>query len=439
MGEIMDRDKRISYFKALLKKEPYGSMEIWYKGKTQKFPVFEIDLDYLIYNCHNGRINSLVKSDEKETGHELDPTDPKDVEKIEKFLWSSHVSNNKGTEKNIKEQGQLRYGIVTKDGVIIDGNRRSLILRRISQESPRYFRAVVLEEALKENTKEIMRLETTYQMGEDAKVDYNAIEKYLKCQDLKDVDFDENQIAKMMGEKPSKIKEYLSIMELMKDYLDKLGYSGIFTRLEKTEGTFVNLNSYLNRYKEGKSSIIQWKRKCGESDLNDLKLIYFDIIRGVYNKPTSDTGDPKDYRIIGQISKKESFFRNEDIWEKFRDQHFKDIDPISEKEKSIEEYREENPKLPLSQLFKRRDEVWAKEVDSHLKKNMGLGRDALDNKNKQNAPLELLESAKAKLDSINTEGKAFLEDSKVLAVVNEINRLTYEFKKIIDKGHKKGH
>jgi hypothetical protein len=50
---------------------------------------------------------------------------------------------------------------------------------------------------------------------------------------------------------------------------------------------------------------------------------------------------------------------------------------------------------------------------------MGLAREGLDNINKQNAPLELLDGAKAKLESINTEVKAFLEDEQVYELVRE--------------------
>ena len=432
----MEKEKRISHITKLMEKKPYASMEVWYKNKRQKLPVYEIDLDYLIYNPYNGRINSLVKSYEKQTGEVLDPTNKKDKKIIEKFLWNSNIPSNKYTQKSIKEQGQLKYGIVTKDGVIIDGNRRALTLNKVYDEdnkSPRYFLAVVLEETLDENPKEIMRLETTYQMGEDAKVDYPAIEKYLQCKDLKSYEFTNDEIAKMMGETSTKIAEYLSIMELMDDYLSKLGYTGIYTRLDKTEGAFVDLNSYMGRYDGGKKSkIIQWNYK--ESDLNDLKLIYFDYIRGLYNRSklgASDSGDSKDYRFIGQTSKKGSFFSNEGVWDNFRDKHFENVDHISEEEPSIERLREENPGTDLNQLLKSRDELWAKHVDPHLQKNMGLSREALGNINKQNEPVELLLGAKGKLESINTKVKAFLEDPHVLEVVGEINSMTYEFKKLI--------
>lgn len=437
----MDKQSRIKYFDKLKSKEPYSHKDIYYKGKKQKLPVYEIDLDYLVYNQWNGRIASLVKSHYKETGFEIDATDPKGIELIEKFLWQSNEPANKVTEKSILDQGQNEYGIVTRDGVVIDGNRRSLILRRVAKlkkESPVYFLGVVLDESLDDDPKEIMRLETTYQMGEDAKVDYNAIEKYLKCKDLISYSFNEKEIGKMMGDSEAKVKEYLSIMNLMDDYLDKLGYSGIYTRLDKTEGAFVDFNNYLNRYSRSKKSeIVQWN--YNDSDLNDLKLIYFDYIRGIYNRgkqTDSGTGDSKDYRFIGQTSKKGSFFSNEDVWNKFRDSHFEYIEPITEAEPSIDQDRGENSGLSLDDLLKQRDIRWAKKADSSLKRNIGLGLESLNNLNKQNAPIELLEGAKAKLDSINTDVKAFLEDESVYRLVREINNITYEFTNLI-KAHKK--
>lgn len=435
----MERDQRVKYFTELLKsKQPYGNMEVWYKNKRQKMPVYEIDLDYLVYNRYNGRIASFVKSYEKQTGNELDATKSNDIDKIEGFLVNSNLPSNKATEKSIAEQGQLKYGIVTKDGVIIDGNRRAMILKRVySEDNPVYFRGVVLEETLDENPKEIMRLETTFQMGEDAKVDYNAIEKYLKCADLQSYEFTNADIAKMMGENPSQIAEYLSIMDLMNDYLDKLGYNGIYTRLDKTEGAFVDLDAYLERYVGGRSKMIQWN--YNDSDLNDLKLIYFDYIRDIYNRgklSAGDSGDSKDYRYIGQTSKKGSLFANKDVWQNFRDRHFEQLDPIREKEQTIEDLREQSTTQDLDHILKGRDESWAKQVDPYLKKNMGLGREALDNVNKQNEPLELLLSAKAKLESINTESKVFLEDDNVYKIVDELRKLTETFKSII-KNRKK--
>jgi len=130
----MDTEMRIKYFENLKRGEPYSFKEIYYQGKTQKLPVFRINLDYVVYNRWNGRIGSLVKSYEQEKGVELNASDAACYQIIEKFLWESNIGANKATYDNLKEQGQKEYGIVTKDGVIIDGNRRAMLLRKKANE-----------------------------------------------------------------------------------------------------------------------------------------------------------------------------------------------------------------------------------------------------------------------------------------------------------------
>src|SRR3546814_19267808 len=49
---------------------------------------------------------------------------------IEELLWQSAVPRNKATLLDLKDKGQQRPGIVSLDGVIIDGNRRAMLLRR---------------------------------------------------------------------------------------------------------------------------------------------------------------------------------------------------------------------------------------------------------------------------------------------------------------------
>jgi hypothetical protein len=451
----MNREQRIAYLSKLSssEKKPSRSKEIWYKISRQTLPVHEIDLQYLIYNAYNGRIASFVKSYERQTGKKLDATDPGDVKIIEEFLWNSNTPSNKETKKSLKDKRQLEYGIVTKDGVIIDGNRRAFLIKQIAAEraeQPAYFLAVILDERLDENPKEIMRLETTYQMGEDAKVDYNAIEKYLRCKDLMSEGFTSEEIGKMMGENPPKIEEYVSIMTLMDDYLEKLGYSGIYTRLDRTEGAFVDLNGYLKKYQGKNSGMASWHYK--PTDVEDLKLIYYDYIQFMYNKTKGkrkdeDEGgvfgseDSKDYRTIGKPSKKESLFcADEKIWAKFRDNHFQKLDPIREKfiegGFTIDALKKDSEGMDLNTLLKRRDELWAEKVGPALKENLGTAKYELQNFNNQNEPEILLRRALSTLESIDTEPKSFYESPEVEQLVSVISKLTWDLKQLIKQKRK---
>ena len=105
-------------------------------------------------------------------------------------------------------------------------------------------------------------------MGEDDKLDYNPIEKYLKCKELKRLGFSEEDIAGFMSEKPSQIKEWINVLDLMEDYLKEYDYEGIYTRLEKTEGPFVDLENYLDRIERLISNISPFFIRIRKSDLN---------------------------------------------------------------------------------------------------------------------------------------------------------------------------
>jgi len=405
---------------------------IVYKGERRAFNAYKIPLVDLIYNKYNGRISSSVKSFEKQY-RELNPENEKDKERIEQFLWESKEDRNKQTMESLVEIGQQVHGIVTSDGVIIDGNRRAMLLNRIwndrsewrkkknhNVDECQYFVAVILPDNA--DKKEVLRLETTYQMGEDKKLDYNAIEKYLKCKDLKAEGFSEADIAKMMSEEESEVKKWLRIMKLMDEYLSSLDYKGIYTRLEKREGQFVDLTAYLASYEAANgNSRVSWD--YDEGDLADLKAISFDYIRAQY--------EGKEFRLLAKPSKKESFFCNKKVWSDFRDRHFKFIDTISEK--PLKELRKESPDGDLSKLLKARDDEWKERAKDALKENLSRSETKLGNINESNRPLELAHKAKDALDSINTDVDAFFS-AKVNDILNEITKVVAEYQKLIKKG-----
>ncbi len=423
----MEKAARIKELEKIKTGTPYKMDDIIYRGEKKLMPVYEIPLHLLVYNKYNGRILSMVKSFESQF-RSLDAEKAEDKKIIEDFLWDSKPDRNKITMGDLIEYGQKRIGIVTKDGIIIDGNRRASLLYKIATEgkkNPIYFKAIILDDTLDDNPKEIMRLETSYQMGEDEKLDYNPIEKYLKCKDLKEIGFTEGEIGKMMGEKESQINEWLNIMKLMDNYLNDLGYQCIYTRLDKREGQFVDLNKYLNKY-ENRTELVKWNYK--NSDISDLKAICFDYIRASY--------EGKEFRAIALPSKKESFFCNEKVWSKFRDEHFKNIDPFNETEVSIQELRESNPEGDLSDILRVRDLDWTNKTVGLLKGNLNKSLRTLDDANEENAPLELLRRAKDTLSSINPESEAFYNDENVLRIIKDISSLMWDFQQAIKLSRK---
>lgn len=426
---LNQNERIIALQKLQVETEPDRYDDIVYRNDKRRMGIYKIPFSFLVFNKYNGRILSMTKSFESQF-YELDPAKDADSKILSNFLYESKEDRNKATETDLQRWGQKRYGIVTKDGVIIDGNRRaSLLMRNYSKDATKsqpYFLAVILDDILDGvNSRDIMQLETTYQMGEDEKLDYNPIEKYLKCRQLREADFTSVDISKMMVEKESKVNEWLDILKLMDEYLKSLGYNNIYTRLDKREGQFVDLNNYINKYKNG-TGLVEWNYDK-ESDVSDLKMVCFDYIRAQY--------EGKEFRSVAKPGK-ESFFCKENVWNKFLNDHLELISPINEAEKTIDEIKVENPDAPLSKLLKQRDEGWTSKSKGLMQGNLNKSIRVLQDANESNAPIKLISRAIGTLEQVNTENPAFFEDEEIDILLKKINEITWDFKQTIKSKRK---
>ena len=225
----MNKETRIEKIKEIEKGNPISTKKIKWMDDSVYMNVYKVPLKYLVYNKYNGRIKSRVKSLEK-FGDGIDISSVEGKKLIEKLLWDSKPDKNKKTKIDIFNNGQLKVGIITRDGIVIDGNRRVMLLNQIDKYD--YFETVILPTTVEENKREIRKLETSYQMGEDKKLDYKPIEKYLTIKDSILEGDKIEEIAEWMGESESKIKEWINIMKIMDDYLDYLEYNGYYTQLD---------------------------------------------------------------------------------------------------------------------------------------------------------------------------------------------------------------
>ncbi len=400
---------------------------ITYHGQIITLDAYEIPLEYLVYNPYNGRIGSVVKSYERQN-HTLNPEDPADKATIEKFLWESKPEANKKTKERLLKEHQQRHGIVTADGIIIDGNRRASLLNNIMADTNipfndkvhcQYFIAIILPADA--DKKEILALETTYQMGEDAKVDYNPIEKYLKSKDLKDAGFNEQDIAGMMDCKPGEVRTMLSALKLMDEYLDEYDYSGMYTQLDKREDQFLKLDSALKKYKAGVPSMWPYDP---DADVSDLKLISFDYIRANFEQTL--------FRNIITVPTPRkpaaSFFSNQEVWEGFRDAHFAATEDVQEE--TVDQIMGTNPP-DLGRALKARDLKWQNKVGDDFEENFVQTLDKLNNHANSAKPLQQLIKACQALEVVDVDQESFLTDDNVRGCVASLDELVSKFKEIL--------
>lgn len=388
-----------------------GQIEILWKDALVSYPVYKVPLEYLIYNKYNGRILSRAKSLEKQN-QLLDPETDEGKKLIEKLLYESNPDRNKRTEEDITRYGQQKVGIITKDGIIIDGNRRAMLLNRSNKYN--YFKAVVLPVTLEEDPLEVERLETTYQMGEDEKLGYNATEKYIKSKELylkltgfSQINYDDfekttrgkkaiEEIAKWMGEAESEIKKYLSTMVLMDDYLEYLEYDGIYTQLDKREDQFLSLQKWLKTfYGEDSARAFDGYKN---SDVDTLKSIAFDYLRCNF--------EGKRFRTLAEGNSDKHFFGDKNIWTSFKNGHFEIIRTLP-KESPID-YNSTNLEAHLNDRDKKFFESAVnKKGENQFLENFAEHEERLLYNKAADEPEKLIKKAVQSFDSIKTGHKAF--------------------------------
>lgn len=421
----MTKELRIEKIAEIVKGEPFAKMEIPWQDQLQVMNVYKIPLNLLVYNKYNGRILSRTKSLERQN-MVLNPETEDGKKKIEDLLWESNVDRNRRTMSNIDAFGQQKIGIITKDGIIIDGNRRAMLLNKIQKYD--YFKAVVLPVSSDESVLEIEKLETSFQMGEDEKLSYNATEKYIKAKEIYlkltgkdalpalDEDFDNSAVTKIsdwMGEKPGEIKKYLATIKVMDEYLSFYEYDGIYTQLDNREDQFLSLQKWLNTYYSENS--LKAFDGYTKSDVDDLKVIAFDYIR------IRNQYDGKLFRLIADGFRDKHFFGNKNIWEDFRNYHFQTTRSI--KEGPID-YDSPNIKASLDSRDKDFFDQAYEDGDNRFLSNLSEHGERLKYLEAANAPEKLIKKAKASFESINT-GHSSFSTSEVQKEVAELGDVVF--------------
>ena len=396
---------------------------IRYCGEVKTFIEYEIPMDLIIYNVENGRIASLVKSYEREHSS-LNPEKEEDAKQIAQFLYDSNDIANKKTKRNIVANGQLETGIITCDGVLVDGNRRVSLMRQIISDSSfstserarcEKFRAIVLPEDA--DKKEILRLETTFQMGADEKVGYNAIEKYLHAQDLSDQGFSTSDISEFMNlDGATEVTKLLEIKQLIDEYLEYFGLDGLYTRLPKGfEDDLQKLNTAIRKIKNGSINWIPTTRLTEVE--NDLKCISFDYIRLNAKSP-----DGFEFRSIASTSNA-NFLVNEDIWNQFVKSWQDATNDITETPIEVV-LSKATTTNESSRLLEARDNEWRTNVKDNLMEAFNDAQTTLNNKKEKEKPGVLFKRALNALQQIDLENLGAATDkSDIIKYIKQVKTI----------------
>ncbi|MDP8207409.1 MAG: hypothetical protein P9L92_12145 [Candidatus Electryonea clarkiae] len=252
------------------------------KGKVQTIPVYKIECNDLYFNKSNGRIKSEVLKKEAELGRNLEVSDADDQSIIRDILLGIGIEENKKIKEDLRNNGQLRPGIITCDGLVINGNRRKALFEELYKERHNSkYKALEVQVLPSTMTKaELWLIEAGIQMSAPQQLDYSPINNLLKLREGIDSGLEIAYMAtRIFGVSIDKIKKDLDHLELidefLKDFLDK---GDRYYLVENLIEHFIDLHNIITRVgNRRKPNNANWE--WDESDIIELKLVAFYYIR----------------------------------------------------------------------------------------------------------------------------------------------------------------
>lgn len=132
-----------------------------------------------------------------------------------------------GLREDLLKREQLFPLVLTKDGYIVDGNRRTAALREKGEEQ---LEAVVLPDDA--DAIDLYETELELQMARETKADYSWIDEALHVRyGINELDESIEKIAKRMRRSKDDVNGLLGRLELVDVYLEWLGHPGAYHRV----------------------------------------------------------------------------------------------------------------------------------------------------------------------------------------------------------------
>jgi hypothetical protein len=410
------------------------------KGQVELAPIYRFALDDLAYYKENGRIKAEVLEKEAELGRELAPSDKEDQKSIREILLSIRPDENEKIKEDLRKNGQINPGIITCDGIVINGNRRKALLEELYVETGNdeynYLDAHALPSAMSKG--ELWLIEAGIQLSTPQQLDYSPINHLLKLKDGINAGLEiEMMAARIYGVKKEKIQEDLRRLDLIDEYLrDYLDKEGKYHLVRGLNEHFINLQDILEWAEHPRGRVLRnWTPD--ESDIAELKLVGFYYIR--MKMPHLRI---RDLRYIFALSESWEEAKNAlDVPVKISPEERTQlgmgpqIDLEEEDEEELEEAAEEESFTTTAEERDLQEEaIWK---DAHKNQLNSFFRDAKEQVEiikDSKRPLALARRALKNIDAIPDDSER-LQEPEMDRILSKIITRTNTLRKLIQKGN----
>lgn len=189
------------------------SLSIEYRGVDTILEVIRIHPKYLLLNHDNSRLGAQLMDHPNRDVVENDPTSSQAQEVLASLLRKTERFNK--LKEELKELSQQNPGLISRDGLLINGNTRVVALRDLGIEGIDV--AVLPADAM---SKDFLDLEMSLQMRRLTHQDYTFTNELLLIDKYRSAGHTERELAKKMGwirGWQKKVNEASQLLQLVKE------------------------------------------------------------------------------------------------------------------------------------------------------------------------------------------------------------------------------
>lgn len=415
------------------------------KGKAERAPVYRISVDDLAYNKANGRIKAEVLEKEAELGRELEASRKEDQKTIGQILLSIRPDENEKIREDLKKNGQIHPGIVTCDGIVINGNRRKAIFEelhsRSGDEQYKYLDVHVLPSDI--TKRELWLIEAGIQLSTPQQLDYSPINHLLKLREGRTSGLEITEMAsRIYGVTEDKILADISRLELIDGYLrDFLEKPERYYLVKQLNEHFIDLQNILAWAARPRGNIkLNWEPDA--SDINELKAVAFYYIRMRYSH--------------WRIRELRDLFATKESWNEVRRALDIAVALSAEDRKRLglpttadgagdedaDQIEDEggeagaSPKTPVEERDIQEETVWRSSNEPELKKYYQDAKERKEILKDTERPLALVSRALKIIEAVPLD-KRKLEDPEIDEILRQIIETTNNLRKVIKTQRKR--
>ena len=239
---------RLSTLEALAR-ETSESQPFRYRGAMQTLPIVRVRLDLPVYRTENHRTKTLqeeylAKHPELPATFFREDSDSAVVQNAQREILETLIDQQDLLDSFKKASSEQEEPLLcTRDGTVVNGNRRLCAWRKLYGEDPvqyRKFESVQImllpSDCTEEDENEIER---ELQIKKTHRAEYSWHTKAAMIKEMFDAGGrSKAQIAELFDAKPSEIDRSIACFEKARDHLVSIGHPGEWSRVDKAEFAF---------------------------------------------------------------------------------------------------------------------------------------------------------------------------------------------------------